>query len=97
MQHFYTVYIISNQRHTVLYVGVTNDLARRLQEHREGAHSGFSKKYNLCKLLYFEKFRFVEEAIRREKQIKGGSRIKKVELIQKMNPGWIDLSLKNFM
>ncbi len=84
---------MSNQRNTALYVGITNNLDRRVREHKEKIIQGFTKKYNLCKLLYFEQFLDVRAAISREKQLKGGSRLKKVNLIMAMNPGWIDLAL----
>jgi len=87
----YYVYIITNQNHTVLYTGITNELKRRIYEHKEKSIKGFSKKYNLNKLVYFQTTEDVISAISREKQIKGGSRKKKVELINDLNPGWKDL------
>jgi len=89
-KQFY-VYIMSNKNNTVLYTGVTNDLRRRVYEHREKVFEGFTKKYNITKLVYYEILRDAETAIAREKQIKGGSRQKKVDLIEEMNPQWKDL------
>ncbi|WP_373397477.1 GIY-YIG nuclease family protein [Algoriphagus halophilus] len=86
------VYIITNSRNTVLYTGVTSDLIRRVYEHKYGLNrKSFTFKYNLVKLVYFESFHSIEEAIFREKQIKSGSRKKKEELINSMNPEWKDL------
>ncbi|MEM1042038.1 MAG: GIY-YIG nuclease family protein [Bacteroidota bacterium] len=87
----YYVYILTNDHHTVLYTGVTNDLRRRLAEHRAGQGSSFTKRYNAHKLVYAESFRYVNDAIAREKQIKGGSRQKKLDLIEQHNPEWLDL------
>ena len=75
----------------MLYTGITNELKRRIYEHKEKSIKGFSKKYNLNKLVYFQTTEDVISAISREKQIKGGSRKKKVELINDLNPGWKDL------
>ena len=82
---------MTNKHNTVLYTGVTNDLKRRSYEHREKLVEGFTKKYNLTKLVYYEIFRDANSAIMREKQIKGGSRAKKVVLIAGMNSQWRDL------
>jgi putative endonuclease len=87
----YYLYIMTNPKNTVLYTGITNNLKRRAYEHREKVIDGFSKKYNLTKLVYYEVFDDPENAIRREKQIKGGSRQKKIDLITGMNKGWLDL------
>lgn len=76
---------------TVLYVGVTNDLIKRVYQHKNKLASGFTSKYNINKLVYFEVFENINEAIKREKQIKGGSREKKLKLIQSMNPQFNDL------
>jgi putative endonuclease len=89
-QQFY-VYIMSNKNNTVLYTGVTNDLRRRVYEHKEKVIEGFTKKYNITKLVYYEILRDAGTAIAREKQIKGGSRQKKVDLIEEMNSQWKDL------
>lgn len=82
---------MTNKNNTVLYTGITNDLKRRAYEHKEKLVEGFTKKYNIAKLVYYEVFRDVESAILREKQIKGGSRAKKIELIRSMNIEWRDL------
>jgi|WetSurMetagenome_2_1015567.scaffolds.fasta_scaffold158746_2 putative endonuclease len=89
--HVYYVYIVTNKHHTVLYTGVTNDLLRRCNEHKQKQIAGFTKKYNVDHLVYFEMFDYIETAIAREKQIKGYSRNKKEHLISAFNPGWIDL------
>jgi putative endonuclease len=82
---------MTNKHNTVLYTGVTNDLKRRCFEHREKLSEGFTKRYNLTKLAYYEIFEDANNAILREKQIKGGSRAKKIALINGMNPEWRDL------
>ena len=82
---------MTHKRNTVLYTGVTNDLRRRVHEHKTKMIEGFTKKYNIDKLVYHEVSQNVESAILREKQIKGGSRSKKIELINNMNPTWDDL------
>ena len=82
---------MSNKYNTVLYTGVTSDLRRRVYEHKEKIIEGFTKKYNITKLVYYEILRDAESAIAREKQIKGGSRQKKVGLIEGMNHQWKDL------
>jgi putative endonuclease len=87
----YYVYIMTNKHHTVLYTGVTNDLKRRTYEHREGLGGGFTSKYNVRKLVYYEITQDVRAAIAREKQIKAGSRRKKSDLVNSMNPEWKDL------
>ena len=92
----YYIYIITNQYHSVLYTGVTNNLRRRITEHRSGRGGVFSSKYQLKKLVYFEEGSEVNMAIMREKQIKGGSRQKKIELINSLNPEWEDLYMKYF-
>jgi putative endonuclease len=89
--HLYYVYILTNANHSVLYTGVTNDLVRRCLEHKQKKTKGFTKKYNVDKIIYFEIFDFIDRAIEREKQIKGYSRLKKNMLIDKFNPGWNDL------
>ena len=90
-QRQYCVYIMANAHHTVLYTGVTNDLQRRVLEHRAGEGGAFTKKYNVHKLVYFEQGTEVKDAILREKQIKAGSRQKKIDLVNSMNPNWKDL------
>lgn len=91
MEKHYYVYILTNKTHTALYTGVTNDIIRRVYEHKEKLIKGFTFKYNVDKLVYYEIHRDVRDAITREKQIKGGSRKKKVALIEGMNSGWKDL------
>ena len=89
----YYVYIMTNQTNTVLYVGVTNDLARRVYEHKNKIDSrSFTAKYNINKLVYYENTSSVESAILREKQLKAGSRKKKLDLINSFNPQWLDLT-----
>ena len=88
----YVVYIITNTHSTTLYVGVTNDLIRRIREHKIGFDDGFSKRYHLSKLIYYEEFSDINQAIAREKQIKSWSRDKKEQLISKQNPEWKDYS-----
>jgi putative endonuclease len=91
MNKQYYVYIMTNKYNTVLYTGVTSDLRRRVYEHKEGLGSGFTGKYNVKKLVYYEITEDVHAAIAREKQIKGGSRRKKIDLVNRMNPEWEDL------
>ncbi len=87
----YCVYIMTNIHNTVLYTGVTNNLKRRAYEHKHGQGGVFTKKYNVNKLVYYEVGQDVRAAIAREKQIKGGSRQKKVDLVNSLNPEWRDL------
>ena len=82
---------MTNRNNTTLYTGITNDLKRRVYEHKEKMVGGFTKKYKLNKLVYYEVFEDPENAILREKQIKGGSRQKKIELINSLNEEWRDL------
>ena len=91
--HLYYVYILTTRNNTVLYTGVTNDLKRRVFEHKSGLNEGFTKKYHVHKLIYFEKFDFVEFAFAREKQIKGYSREKKIKLIESVNSVWKELDV----
>lgn len=88
----YFIYILTNVTNRVLYTGVTNNLARRVYEHRQKSVKGFTAKYNVTKLVYFEIFADIHEAITREKQIKGWVRRKKVALVDAMNPIWADVS-----
>lgn len=88
----YYVYFLTNQNNKVLYVGVTNDLKRRVYEHKNDLVDGFTKQYRVNKLVYYEICEDIEGAILREKQIKGGSRKKKDDLVSKFNPEWKDLS-----
>ena len=90
--HHYYVYILTNWNNHVLYTGVTNDLERRLAEHRNGRNDGFSKRYKTHKLVYYSTFRYIQDAIACEKKIKGWTRAKKNELIEEANPYWKDLS-----
>ena len=87
----YFVYILTNERHTVLYTGVTSDLKARIYQHREKLLPGFTKRYNVWKLVYYEAGTDALGAIAREKQIKAGSRKKKLALINSFNPEWRDL------
>jgi putative endonuclease len=87
----YFVYIMTNRSSTVLYTGVTNDLRRRAYEHREKITGGFTSRYKVGRLVYYEVFDDPSAAIQREKQIKAGSRSKKMGLIDGMNPTWRDL------
>ena len=92
MQKGGAVYIMTNSNNTVLYTGVTSDLLRRVYEHKTGLNkNSFTSKYNIEKLVYYEVFHSIEEAINREKQIKGGNRKKKENLINIRNPDWKDL------
>ena len=86
------VYILSNWDDSVLYIDVTSNLPKRLYEHRNGLVDGFTKKYNVHKLVYYEETSYLRSALEREKQLKGWTRAKKVALIQTMNPQWKDLS-----
>ena len=90
----YYVYILSNKANTVLYVGVTGNLGRRMYEHKNKLIDGFTKRYNVDKLVYFETTSDINEAIKREKAIKNLVRRKKEELINSINPKWLDLSLQ---
>lgn len=96
-QTSYYVYIMTNVSNHVLYTGVTNDLFRRVLEHKAGKGGSFTSKYRITKLVYFEEGGDIHQAISREKQIKGGSRKKKIDLISSMNPEWKDLFDVYFM
>lgn len=87
----YYVYIMANFQNGTIYTGVTNNLVRRVYEHRNGIVEGFTKKYNLKSLVYYEIAGTIDVAIKREKQIKGGSRKKKLDLINAFNEKWEDL------
>ena len=91
MKRQYYIYIVTNKSNSVLYTGVTNDLKRRVYEHRQKLVEGFTKKYNINKLVYYEIFEDAENAIIREKQIKGGPRQKTIDLVNSTNPEWRDL------
>jgi len=86
----YYVYIMANRYNNVLYTGVTNDLKRRVYEHKMHLVRGFTSRYNVEKLVYYEATDDIQAAILREKQIKGGSRQKKIDLIMSINPEWKD-------
>lgn len=90
MRHYY-VYIMTNKNNTVLYTGVTSDLPRRVWQHKEKINIGFAEAYNVNKLVYCEEFAHISDAIAREKQIKAGSRQKKIDLINSLNPECRDL------
>jgi len=90
--HNYHVYIVTNKHRTALYIGMTNGLARRIVEHKNGEIAGFTQRYQLNRLVWFEDFRDVNEAIACEKKLKGWLRSRKVALIEKNNPRWFDLS-----
>jgi putative endonuclease len=85
------VYILSSRIGGTLYIGVTNDLIRRVAEHRLKQENGFTKKYDVHRLVYFEQFDDAENAIKREKQLKGWNRAWKIRLIEQLNPNWDDL------
>ena len=89
----YYVYIITNKYHTVLYTGITNNLPRRIYEHKKKLVKGFSSKYNINKLVYFEQTTEINSALVREKEIKKWRREKKNKLIESLNPHWDDLAL----
>ncbi len=91
MEYFF-VYILASKKCGVLYIGVTNDLTRRVQEYKAGIIEGFTKKYFVHKLVYFETYTFILEAIKREKQLKKWNREWKIGLIEKQNPNWLDLA-----
>ena len=90
--HQYFVYVMTSRRHTALYTGVTNDVHRRVAQHRAGTLPGFTKTYNCDRLVYFEEWADVRSAIAREKQIKGWTRARKEALIEAINPTWADLA-----
>jgi len=94
MYNRYYVYIMSSYNNSTIYVGVTDDLERRVQEHKSGQIDGFTKKYNCKKLVYYECFSDINQAIDREKQIKGWKRIRKDELINSMNKERKDLYIE---
>ncbi|MCR4606173.1 MAG: GIY-YIG nuclease family protein [Oscillospiraceae bacterium] len=91
MNHYY-VYILTNWENKVMYIGVTNDLERRLYEHKNKLADGFTNKYNVNKLVYVEETGNINDAIAREKQLKGWRRDRKNALVESMNPAWEDLS-----
>lgn len=86
------IYIVTNKNNTTLYIGVTSNLPKRILEHKEKRYeNSFSARYNLNKLVYFEEFQMIGDAIAREKQLKGGNRVTKINLINNFNPNWNDL------
>ncbi len=87
----YCIYILASRRNGALYIGVTNDLVRRVYEHKNSLTSGFTKKYNVHQLVYFETVTEIQSALKREKQLKKWKRQWKVDLIEKQNPDWVDL------
>jgi putative endonuclease len=87
----YAIYILTNKPHGTLYIGVTNNLKRRIQEHRLELVDGFTKKYDLKKLVHVEQFEYIKNAIGREKQLKNWNRQWKIDLIEEKNPEWNDL------
>ena len=91
MAKSYFVYILASRRNGTLYIGVTNDLARRVWEHRESLVPGFTKRYNVKMLVYYEQFQNIGDAIHRETRLKKWKRRWKLELIESMNPDWEDL------
>jgi putative endonuclease len=95
-KHEYSVYILTNKANTVFYIGVTSDLEGRIYEHKHKVFKGFTSRYEVNKLVYYGEFQWIQDAIAREKQLKGGSRQKKIDLIVTTNPGWDDLSLEWF-
>lgn len=92
--HQYFVYILASKQNTVLYIGVTNNLERRVLEHKNKINKGFTSRYNVDKLVYFEEYTNINEAIKREKQLKKWNRQWKIDLIEKINPDWKDLAAK---
>jgi putative endonuclease len=88
----YYVYIVTNRRNGTFYTGVTNSLHRRVWQHRNKSIPGFTAKYGLTRLVFFEQFARPGDAIAREKQIKAGSRARKIALIEAQNPNWVDLA-----
>ena len=91
-RHEYSVYILTNKSNTTLYVGVTSELENRVLKHKNKVYDGFTSKYEINKLVYYEEYQWIHDAIAREKQLKGGSRQKKIDLILSINPSWSDLS-----
>ena len=85
------VYIMTNKKHGTLYIGVTSNLIQRTYQHRNHLIDGFTKRYNLSKLVYFEQLQTIQDAIYREKQLKAGNRKRKIEVIETLNPDWQDL------
>ena len=91
-EHRYFVYIMTNHLRSVLYIGVTNNLDRRMIEHKSGQTDGFTKRYGVNQLMYVEEYQYIDQAIAREKQLKGWRRDRKEALIAVQNPEWFDLA-----
>ena len=91
MSKEYYIYLLTNKHNTVIYTGVTNDLIRRIYEHKNKLQKGFTEKYNVDCLVYYEIYNAISDAIKREKQIKGWTRKKKNELVNQFNPTWKDI------
>jgi putative endonuclease len=91
MERYYYVYIMASKKNGTLYIGITSDLTRRIWEHKQHVILGFTSKYKVDKLVYFEEYQSVEEAIKQEKRLKEWKRKWKIELIEKKNPMWNDL------
>jgi len=89
--NLYHVYILTNKRNGALYIGVTSNLLERVDQHKRGIYDGFTKKYSINKLVYYETFENINDAIAREKQLKKFNRKWKIELIEKENPTWRDI------
>jgi len=89
----YWLYMMTNRNKTVIYTGVTNDLSRRVRQHKDKKDCSFTKRYNITTLVYYESFGSINDAIAAEKKIKSGSRAKKIALIENTNPLWNDLSI----
>ena len=87
----FAVYILCNKRNGTLYIGITNDLQRRMLEHKNAVVKSFAKRYGLVKLVHVELYKYVNDALRREKQLKGWQRQWKIDLIERQNPQWLDL------
>jgi putative endonuclease len=87
----YSVYIMASRSHN-LYIGVTNSIVRRVREHKDHTFEGFTAKYNVDRLVWYETYPYIRTAIAREKQLKGWLRVKKIQLVEQMNPTWQDLS-----
>jgi len=90
-EHMYYTYIVASRSHN-LYVGMTSEIEIRVQQHKNSSFEGYSKKYNCNRLVWFERHPYVRDAIAHEKQLKGWSRVKKIALIERENPTWVDLS-----
>ena len=96
-QKTYYVYILTNWNHKVMYIGVTNNLHKRIYQHKNKHIDGFTKKYNVNKLVYYESTEDVSSAITREKQLKGWTRNKKDNLVKMINPEWKDLAIEDYL